>query len=70
MHSQMKPFILAITDPVSSGKTSVATGLAKEISQCVNIDADHVKHFIANGLMRSKGFSNAPYLRHRSSWRR
>lgn len=46
-----KQFILAITGPSGSGKTTVAAKLAKKIKQCVNIDADHVKHFIVNGFI-------------------
>lgn len=46
-----KPFVIAITGPSGSGKSTVAAKLAKEIEQCVNIDADYVKHFIANGFI-------------------
>jgi len=41
-------FILAITGPAGSGKSTVASLLAKQIDNCVNIDADHVKHMVAN----------------------
>lgn len=44
-------FILAITGPTGSGKSTTASRLAKEISQCVNIDADVVKHMIVNGFI-------------------
>lgn len=54
----MKPFILAITRPVSSGKTTIAAQLAKETSHCVNIDADHVKHFIVNGYINEPAWEN------------
>jgi cytidylate kinase len=47
----MKPFILAITGPAGSGKSTTASILAKEIGRCVNIDADLVKHMIVNGFV-------------------
>jgi broad-specificity NMP kinase len=43
-------FILAVTGPAGSGKSTVANKLAKQINKCVNIDADHVKHFIVSGF--------------------
>ena len=47
-------FILAITGPTGAGKSTVSDKLAKLIRQCVNIDADHVKHFIVNGFAYDK----------------
>lgn len=44
------PFILAITGPTGSGKSTTASRLANEINQCVNIDVDLVKHFIVSGF--------------------
>ena len=44
-------FILAITGPAGSGKSTVAGKLAEQIDQCVNIDADVVKHMIVNGFV-------------------
>ena len=41
-------FVLAITGPAGSGKSTVATKLAKQIENCVNIDADYVKHIVVN----------------------
>ncbi len=43
-------FVLAITGPSGSGKSTVAEGLAKQLKQCVNIDADHIKHMIVSGF--------------------
>ena len=43
-------FTLAITGPTGSGKSTVAEKLAKQIDQCVNIDADHIKHMIVSGF--------------------
>ena len=45
------PFILAITGPAGSGKTTIGAKLASEIDKCVNIDADHFKHLIVNGFI-------------------
>ncbi len=42
--------IIAITGPAGSGKSTVANMLAKQIDQCVNIDADHVKHMIVSAF--------------------
>lgn len=42
--------ILAITGPTGSGKSTVAEKVAKQIDQCVNIDADHIKHMIVSGF--------------------
>jgi adenylylsulfate kinase-like enzyme len=44
-------FIVAITGPTGSGKSTVAIKIAKKINKCVNIDADVVKHFIDNGFI-------------------
>jgi 2-phosphoglycerate kinase len=44
-------FVIAITGPAGSGKTTVASILAKKIERCVNIDVDNVKHFIVNGFI-------------------
>lgn len=43
-----KQFVLAITGPAGSGKSTVASLLAKKIDKCVNIDADYVKHMVSN----------------------
>lgn len=47
----MKTFILAITGPTGSGKTTTASELAKQIDTCVNIDADTLKHMIVTGFI-------------------
>ena len=44
-------FVVAITGPAGAGKSTVASKLAEKIDRCVNIDADHVKHFIVNGFV-------------------
>ncbi len=46
-----KQLILAITGSAGAGKSTVAGKLAKQIHNCVNIDVDHVKHFIVNGFI-------------------
>mgnify|MGYP003591616781 FL=1 len=43
-------FVLAITGPTGSGKSTVSEKLAKQIDRCVNIDADHIKHMIVSGF--------------------
>jgi len=43
-----KQFVLAITGPAGSGKSTVASLLAMQIDKCVNIDADYVKHMVSN----------------------
>lgn len=42
--------IIAITGPAGSGKTTVAKALTKKLPNSVNIEVDHVKHFIKNGF--------------------
>lgn len=44
-------FVLAITGPTGSGKSTVADNFAKLIKKCVNIDADHIKHLIVSGFI-------------------
>ncbi len=45
-------FVLAITGPTGSGKSTVSEKLAKQIDRCVNIDADHIKHMIVSGFYK------------------
>ena len=44
-------FVLVITGPAGSGKTTSARQVAKLVDKCVNIDVDHVKHFIVSGFI-------------------
>lgn len=46
----MKQFVLAITGPTGSGKTTIGEKVAKSFECCVNIDADNVKHMIVSGF--------------------
>lgn len=50
-------FVLAITGPTGAGKSTVSEKLAKHFGQCVNIDADHIKHMIVSGFYKDE--SNA-----------
>jgi len=50
--SNNKQFVLAITGSAGSGKSTVAEKLAKQLEQCVNIDADHIKHMIVSGFYK------------------
>jgi hypothetical protein len=54
MLNRMSRFVLAITGPSGSGKSTIGEKLAKQLGQCVNIDADHVKHMIVSGFYRDK----------------
>ncbi len=42
--------IIVITGPAGAGKTTVSAKLAKQLGRCVNIETDHVKHFIVSGF--------------------
>lgn len=44
------PFLIAITGPTGSGKSTAAQLLAEQFDTCVNIDVDLVKHFIVSGF--------------------
>src|SRR4051812_44877857 len=43
-------FVLAIIGPSGSGKSAVASNLAKQTEKCVNIEVDHIKHFVVSGF--------------------
>jgi predicted kinase len=45
-------FVLVVTGPTGSGKSTVAEKTAKQINRCVNIDADHIKHMIVSGFYK------------------
>ena len=45
-------FVLALTGPAGSGKSTVAEKVAKLSDRCVNIDADHIKHMIIGGFYK------------------
>ena len=47
-------FVLALTGPAGSGKSTIAEKLAKQIDRCVNIDADHIKHMIVSGFFKDE----------------
>lgn len=49
-YTEIMSFMIAITGPAGSGKSTVAKQIATNVSQCVNIDVDDVKHFIHNGF--------------------
>lgn len=50
----MHKFVIAITGPTGSGKTSVGLALAKKIEKCVFLEVDHVKHMIISGFYKGK----------------
>lgn len=50
--SENTRFVLAITGPTGSGKSTVSEKLAKQIDHCVNIDTDHIKHMIVSGFYK------------------
>ena len=60
----MNHFVLAITGPAGSGKSTVAEKLAKQLDRCVNIDVDHVKHMVVSGFFVDKSNPENP-----SGWR-
>lgn len=46
------PIVLAITGPSGAGKSTIGEELAKQLDQCVNIEADHIKHMIVSGFYK------------------
>lgn len=51
LYTEFMGFIIAITGPTGSGKSTTANEVAKKVDKCVNIDVDVVKHFIHNGFI-------------------
>lgn len=49
--STIPKFILFITGPTGAGKSTVAAQLSKLFDNCVDIDADQVKHFIVSNFL-------------------
>jgi adenylylsulfate kinase-like enzyme len=47
-------FVLAITGPTGAGKSTIGDKLAKQLDQCVNIDADHIKHMVVSGFYKDE----------------
>lgn len=53
----MNKFVLAVTGPTGSGKSTVGERIAKSFERCVNIDADHIKHMIVSGFYEYNSMS-------------
>ena len=48
----MRKFVLAITGPAGTGKSTIGEKAAKKLERCVNIDVDHIKHMIVSGFYK------------------
>lgn len=48
MHTS--PFILIITGPAGSGKSTVSARLSKQFRNCVHIETDQIKHLVTTGF--------------------
>jgi cytidylate kinase len=55
-----KKFVLAITGPTGSGKSTISETVAKEQGDCVNIDANSVKRMVVSGFYYEEAFPDDP----------
>lgn len=51
LYTVIMTFIIAITGPTGSGKSTIAKEIAKRVDKCVSIDVDVIKHLIHSGFI-------------------